>query len=845
MDNYVYIPVTALCCYLFLLLAFMAAKKNKLINSFLFLLTTMIFWTGGSLCMRMQMWPSIKFWYDISILGFTLMTVSFFIFVFEFVGDKNHIFKKIYMVVIILVNIINISTGFFLAAPQAVTALNGKVSFIYNISWPIFILFFICGVIALHVLYLLWKYGKNNTTARKQFTPIILGIVFIFLGNLALLFPIFSGFPTDILAGVLNAFCMFYALYQRRLFTLTLLVSRGTCYAMAAGLSLLVFANLIGFFESIMSKYLSDYMDYNVLIIAVLFTVVTFLFYQMMKKFIDKVFIKEEIQKAESLKEFSYAISKTLNVTEILDELIDVIQKTIAVKKVYICIDNENTDTYKIALSNSALDKNKFEIRKDNPIVAWLSENDGCLLMKDFRRTVAYKSMWEDEKRQFRDLEIGCITSLKNDSKVEGIVLLSEKDKKRNFTYDDINFLNSVDSIGSIAVKNSKLYENACKEARIDELTGLLNRKYFFKTIDSEYEKNKDRALALIILNIDDFKLYNQLYGNIEGDLALQKISRIIQASVGDNGFVARYNGKEFAIILPSYDLLAAKNLAQTIQLQISNINKDNTNQSFKTLTLSGGICSIPYAASTVKELIDNAERAIYHVKRNGKNAIMTYSEKDKNLVKGNVTMNTLCDREKVYSEYETTIYALTAAIDTKDHYTFNHSNNVAYYAVELAYAFGMNHDAAESIREAALLHDVGKIGIPENILNKPGKLTTEEYEIMKGHVENSIGIIRHLPSLDYVIPAVLGHHERYDGLGYPRRIAKDDIPLSARILCIADSFDAMISERSYKQSYSIERALTTLENEAGLQFDPELAYLFVESVRSGAISVEDSIVIV
>lgn len=148
-----------------------------------------------------------------------------------------------------------------------------------------------------------------------------------------------------------------------------------------------------------------------------------------------------------------------------------------------------------------------------------------------------------------------------------------------------------------------------------------------------------------------------------------------------------------------------------------------------------------------------------------------------------------------------------------------------------------MNEDMIEIIRQAALLHDVGKIGIPEYILNKEGKLTDEEYEIIKGHVEASIDIIRHLPSLDYVIPAVIGHHERYDGKGYPRRIAGEDIPLTARILCVADSFDAMTSKRCYKKAFPIEVAREKLLQDAGRQFDPDLVYKFVECLDNGSIT--------
>ena len=155
----------------------------------------------------------------------------------------------------------------------------------------------------------------------------------------------------------------------------------------------------------------------------------------------------------------------------------------------------------------------------------------------------------------------------------------------------------------------------------------------------------------------------------------------------------------------------------------------------------------------------------------------------------------------------------------------------------ELAKALNLNSDVIEIVRQAALLHDIGKIGIPESILNKPGRLTDDEYDVIKGHVEASIGIIRHLPSLDYVIPAVIGHHERYDGKGYPRRIAGEDIPLTARILCVADSFDAMTSKRCYKKAFPLDVAREKLLQDAGKQFDPELVRKFVECLDNGTIN--------
>lgn len=838
MGNFAYVPVTALLCYSLLFLTFMAAKKNRLINAFLLVLGVLILWTGGSFCMRVQLWPSVKFWYDVSIFGLTALTYAFFNFVCEFADYKNATEKKFWMLTITAINAINISTGYFLAAPDTVITESGNTVFIYQYTWRVVILFAVCSAVIIDMFHVLLKYSKKNDMVKKQFMPILQGIVIMFAGHILLLVPAFKGFPTDILSGVINAFFMFYALYRRNLFQLKLLMSRSSCYAISAGLSFALFLNMIDPLEASISRSFPMAREKVVLIIAILFTISTTIIYYVMKRFFDMVFVRDEITQAESLREFSLNISKSLNVNEILQELAEVIHKTISVKKVYICIEDKQNTCYEIVYSTNPLDMKKISLRKDNPLVTWLEHNHACILMRDFRRTVDYKSMWEAEKRQLSDLEIECAVPLRDDSGMIGIILLSEKEKKRSYTYKDISFLDSVNSIGSIAVKNSKLFEKVYLEARTDELTGLLNRKYFYEVLQQEYEKNKNGSLALIILNLDDFKLYNQLYGNKEGDVALQNVAKIISASVGSNGYVARYSGKEFAIILPGYDVFSAKNLAEAIRKQIMNMNKRDSDYALKMLTVSGGISSIPYSASNVKQLIENADMAIYTVKHSGKNAIMVYTgREDKKDKKGKESKSNI-RRENIYSEYASTIYALTAAIDTKDHYTFNHSRNVAYYATELAYAYKMNEDLVEIVRQAALLHDIGKIGIPEQILNKPGKLTEEEYEIVKGHVENSIGIIRHLPSLDYVIPAVIGHHERYDGNGYPRRIAGEDIPVAARILCIADAFDAMISKRPYKEPYSVNTALKILEEQAGLQFDPKLVPIFVELVKSGTIKV-------
>ena len=161
---------------------------------------------------------------------------------------------------------------------------------------------------------------------------------------------------------------------------------------------------------------------------------------------------------------------------------------------------------------------------------------------------------------------------------------------------------------------------------------------------------------------------------------------------------------------------------------------------------------------------------------------------------------------------------------------------NVSKYAVILARDLGMSENDIELVRDAGMLHDIGKISIPERILQKTSQLTPEEYEIMKSHVEKSIEMIHYLPNMNYVIPAVVSHHERYDGKGYPRGIKGEEIPFLGRILAVCDSFDAMISKRAYKEPLSVEYAMGELEKNKGTQFDPEVADAFIELIKEGKV---------
>lgn len=831
---FIWVPILAVTCYALLIIALLSAKKTKVIRSFIYLLFCFFLWTGGSLLMRLQVFPGYALWYEISILALFAAPFLVYNFMFSFVGAKG---RFIWTTLLVSTIVMLVLTHFqlFLKVPKLVQLADGKEAFIYETTWAIFIptaviiVILICGVITV------LNGIKKLEVFVNSLMPIFIGLPILVVGNVASVIP-GNLFPFDTLSGIFNAGFMFYALYKNRLFRMTLLVSRGVVLVEAMILGSILSAYQIAHLEAFIIKNIPQFEKNITLIIAIIFAIFIMGSYRIINIFLNSLFLKVEQLQNRRLKDFSMAISHSLNLKEILALLVSFIVESVNTQKIFVCLQNVDKTRYNVIHTATPLDSKNFSIAMGNPCIAWLKNNKRCLLMKEFKHSNIYKSLHDSEKRLFSDLNTNCIVPLIMGDELIGLILLSGKQKTDNYSLDDIILLESAQAIVSVAVKNASLYEQAKYDACTDSLTGIFNRKSFINTLENEVEKCKETSLTLLILNIDDFKLFNQLYGTLKGDIALKSIADIIKNTIGTKATAGRYGNKEFAICIPNFDVMQTISLAENIQGQVSKIESNMEGVCLKTLTLSGGICAIPYGATTMKELLENTDMAVYNAKRSGKNKICVYST-GCTTIKDGVTFSEGSTGD--YSDYAATIYALTAAIDAKDHYTFSHSQNVELYSTELAKAAGINVEHVKIIREAALLHDIGKIAIPEALLAKTGKLTRDEYVVLKTHVEHSISIIRHLPSLDYVIPCVVAHHERWDGRGYPRGISKEDIPIGARCLAIADSFDAMISERAYKSAFTTEYACHEIIDQAGKQFDPKLAELFVELIKGNIIVVK------
>lgn len=793
------------------------------------LMLIMIFWAGGSFAMRTQLWPSVNFWHHVSVTGMIMVPAGYYLFVSDFLEEQNERSKYFCLAFHVALAAFDWATCFFVPEPL-VLAENGVTRFIYDYSLTIYLLGAILIAWFLRLFLLIRRHCMGNRIALQRLRPILYGIAILVLGNLGSTLPLFKGFPLDIVSSAVNILFVFYALYQKRLFKMTVLLSRANYAAFGAAVGAVValhFSAVLHFFSAAFgwSQTVSSAASVVVVLLAALGC------YGALRLAHKFIFVRSEQQRQQMIRQLGDGVKHIFSVADILQTMTDAILQMTKIERMVIFIRQTDGD-FRVEHTTNPLDEKGFYLHADHPLVTCFQTREDSLSMQDFMRTTAYRSIWEKEKQLLNALNAAYFVPLRANGALIGIIVIPECKNRASYRDSDLLFAQSAAAVCAASVEDARVYERAVTEARKDKCTGLINRKFFLELLDKAFNSYKDTAIALCLLNVDDFKLYNQLYGTQEGDLALMRIAGVLRSALHDTCYAARTGGKEFALLLPGYDIYSAKLLAENLMVEISEINIRSGSQIPRKLTVSAGVCAAPYMASSAKELFRNAETAVYTAKRSGKNAVQIYSSEIFRSKGGQI------DYRSGYDENAGTIYALTSAINTKDHYTYQHSQNVAYYAQELAKAVHMGSELLEIVKEAGLLHDIGKIGISEEILNKPGRLTDEEYSIMKGHVENAVNIIRYLPAMDYVIPAVLSHHERYDGHGYPQRLAGEDIPILGRILCIADSFDAMTSVRSYKSALSVEDAVKILRSEAGKQFDPKLVLTFIDLVESGSIEI-------
>jgi len=436
-------------------------------------------------------------------------------------------------------------------------------------------------------------------------------------------------------------------------------------------------------------------------------------------------------------------------------------------------------------------------------------------------------------------------------------VLNLESRRENAFAEQEVLILRTLADLLATALHNVYVFQKLQQQAITDSLTGIKTRRFFLESVQGEWKRasRSGRPFSVVMVDLDGFKDINDTLGHLEGDLVLARIGRLLEQKSRQSNVVARYGGDEFVILMPETSLEQAQVLSERLRLWIAT---DPMLSGMK-VTGSFGVATYPVHGAQVEDILRVADAGMYISKKEGGNRVSMAEEfvdrehllEQRELVTAYVdgflrgespgpeaadelvgTLKKLGseqggDRQGLMQALRT----LTRAAETRE-YSAGHGDTVARFAEAVGHELMLTEDEMIDLVFAARVHDVGKIIIPERILNKPGPLSDDEFALMRKHVLVGAQIVDAIPGRERARLMVLHHHERFDGSGYPNGLRGEEIPLGSRIISVAEAYVDMTTERAYAAVKSQEEAIAELEAMSGVQFDGMLVRILIRQLR-------------
>ena len=809
---YLYSWILAFNGFMVFFLSFLIVKKNELVNISTILAAMSIVWILSALALRLGIGPSAEVWFQTSVI--ILLATPYLLYFLIAMSANESLFnsKTILLSFMCLAGIFMAVENVYFDPVFIYSPNTDKTSFmIHNLvdvvknPQPFAILLVFgptvlvgCGIKVLH---------DHKDMEYRSLT--LFGMIAYWILNLLYIYSE-SFFPYELATGIMNGIILVYIMKKRKIINFGKRVHR-IIFPIFALIIVLLFCLILCNSPWGMPDTFKETTK-NVIIFTALVTTSLVAAFEIL---FSKFFFDKEDHILKCMSEYNEELLPVLgNIDDIASIFRKALKAAYEVNDIALYIWNEKTRLYQL---NGVADYDRKTFAEADDIVYHA------------RNLRSPQSAWnileyleDGNSRLAKAIEsrkLSIFSPLNSGDKVIGFYFMGGG---RDLDVDDIdrNSLNSINRTTAKAIENSQMMHDLAHDAITDPLTGLYDRNAV-ESLLGEY-RDRGEAFILLLFNIDDMKLFNLVYSMKEGNKLIKVFADTLRKEADGNATLGRISGRTFSALYHGtyedavdYDRRARKAFAYA--------NK-GTNRS--DITFSTGLLAVEEGDQrNAEELLNDVKRAAVQAKRNGKDTLYEYNA---------------CMAEDPY-RYDLgvrvdTVDAISKALDLRDHLTYEHSDNVATYARCIAESIGLDPLSVQVIYEAGLVHDIGKISIPDSVLLNTGRLTDEEYEIMKSHVERGREVIASLPYGSRMVPIAMSHHERWDGKGYPAGLKGEEIPIGGRCLAIADAFDAMTSRRIYKKAISVDAALEEILGESGSQFDPELGPVFVRLVKEGRI---------
>ncbi|MEE8356867.1 MAG: HD domain-containing phosphohydrolase [Anaerolineales bacterium] len=654
----------------------------------------------------------------------------------------------------------------------------------------------------------------ENLFERNRLLYLILAIGLIPLVSVINFFPELGKYPLDIAANGISALIIAYSILRYQLLDIRIIIRQGMVYSIPTIIIGATYFLIITLSLNIFNLYSGVEIFLLSLGVAIVTALVAEPLRVKAQQIIDRMFFREKYDSQVMLQTLSGRAASILDLYKVTNMILTEVTSTLHISKAAFFLRDEENGVFHITTHIGFEEVGNLSFRQGHPVALWLSTRDYPLDREEMEVLPQFQSLWKSERQDLERLEATLFLPIKVGSQLVGIFSLGPKRSEQAYTSEDKLTLSTVANQTAVAIENARLY------------TAEQNRR---REIDTLYN------LARQLVATDDL------------DTVLQSVSHYAVESVhvSYSRILIRENDKGFycQAIYPEYNLAGSLGLGkieplitehyfnwilqhgQTVVIDINDSNLNEEERQALFLHDAKTLCLTPLKG--VDEIIGLL--VLGEVGRNHREPFQAPDLRLVNVIADQATsaIQRAILHEQLEENFLQTVISLANAMDARDTYTSDHSQRLADMAGNVCRAMNISEEELEVVHWAAILHDIGKIRIPDEILRKKGSLTKKEWGIMKEHPETGAQIVAPVKYLSSVAPLIRAHHEKFDGSGYPYGLTGEAIPLGSRIIAVVDAYVAIRDERVYSKSHTHEEAVIELRKHAGTQFDPEVVEMF------------------
>jgi putative nucleotidyltransferase with HDIG domain len=785
-------------------------------------LVAMVFWSIAALLVYVDQTRSLL-WFRMMSLGGLMTLVPVFRLSRSLINVRNYWDMAIFLFVLLA---IVLSLGTDLVFEEAHVE-AGVIHSEFGLLFYPLVMFPGVGIMLYSLFIMIRTYRRSyDPIEQNRLLYLILGIGAMVLASSLNIVPALGRYPVDIATNSIAALLFFFAILRYQLLDVRVVIRQGLVYSFPTVIIGTAYFLVINFTLNLFNVYagIESSLTVNIeiyalsLLVAVLTAIVAEPLRDRAQRIIDRMFFREKYDSWFLLQDLSERVARVLDIYEVTNLILTEVTSTLHIERAAFFLKDEDTGKFQLT-SQVGLDPVlNTSFRAGHPLVFWLSSNNVPITSEEMEVLPQFHSIWKSEQQDLERMGLELFIPISVQSQLVGIFTLGTKKSELAYSDEDIQLLSTVANQTAVAIENARLFtseQNRRKE--IDTLYDLSHQ-----LVDSD---DLDTVLKVVTRHTVD---------NIQVTYA-RILTKEVNGSYKCRAIYPEKNledplrlGRIESVIAEHYFNWSLKK-GESIVIHVTNPELEQEEKDALFLNHASTLCLCP-----LRGVDDNI-------------GIMVLGEFD--IVRGEPfsttglrLINAIADyatsaiqramlHEQLEENFLQTVISLANAMDARDSYTGDHSQRMAEMATQVGREMNLPETDLEAIHWAAILHDIGKIGVPDEILNKKGPLTKKEWAIMQEHPNIGAKIVAPVKFLSSVSPLIESHHEKYDGTGYPNGLAGEDIPLGSRIIAVVDAYVAIRDKRIYSDSHTHEEATAELRRCSGTQFDPVVVHTFCKTI--------------